>query len=303
MNMYAYVLIALVALLIGFPLFGEESRPPETGRCAWIKWGLEWYYLIMPLIVIIVGWVKRKNVMRMAWMCYDIFVKYTIEDLEKRHLSVDHLMDKLRARIPIAIIDDNSMASRGMRDLLEKTLGYKCVNEIYPPEFGNKQMEHMLMFIVDIKGVAFSSVEEALSKHEGLDVAKALKKQFPLARVISYSADIDAFKGCDILNDVIDGRFEKRDNVGTKLREIDKGVKQLFDPVLFWRWYRPILSEGKAPSMEIVKMENKFVRSLIHLDELNLSAICSALEQLDDSKRIAKSFVRLIRPWIVESQK
>lgn len=299
MKVYLKGLLMVVVAFIFFAALGDDDvdRPPETGRWAWVKWCLEWWYLIAPLIFGSIGWVKRKNLMRWWWAAYDSCVSYTIEDLEKKHLSVDHLMDILRAKVPVAIIDDNSTASRGMRDLLDKTLDYKNVNEIYPPEFSNKQMGEMLMFIVDIKGVAFSSVEGTLSKHEGLDVAKALKTHFPLARVISYSADIDAFKSCDILNDVIDGRFEKRDTVETKLREIDKGVKQLFDPVLFWKWYRPMLSEGKVPTREIGKMENEFVRSLIHTGELNLNVIGDALECLEDPKRIAKTLARIVRTW------
>ena len=44
-------------------------------------------------------------------------------------------------------------------------------------------------------------------------------------------------------------------------------------------------------------MENKFVRSLIHVGELNLQRISEALECLEDSKRIAKSLARLVRTW------
>ena len=299
MKVYLRGLLTVGTVFILFVALGDDvvGRPPETGRWAWAKWCLEWWYLITSLVLGIIGWLKRKNLICCWWAAHDLCVTYTIEDLEKRHLSVDHLMATLRAKIPVAIIDDNSTASRGMRDLLTKTLDYKNVSEIYPPEFSNKQMGEMLIFIVDIKGVAFSNQEGTLSKHEGLDVAKALKKHFPLARVISYSADIDAFKGCDILNDVIDGRFEKRDTVETKLREIDKGAKQLFDPVLFWKWYRPMLSEEKLPTREIAKMENKFVRSLIHVGELNLQIISEALGCLEDSKRIAKSLARLVRAW------
>lgn len=202
-----------------------------------------------------------------------------------QHIN-EKTMEAIRAQFPIAVVDDTPTSYRGTRILLD-SMGYHNIVDMYPIDFDDGKLKKHLLYLIDIKGVAFKGVPAESMKYQGLDVAKEIKQRHPAARVCVYSASIEEYQDNYILEGIMDGKFGKDDNEIDKKKKIDDFVLQLVNPIMFWQWYHQYIIKS-CSSKEVSKMESRFATKLALMTEYNLKDVAVAMRTLSDPAGVAE---------------
>lgn len=72
---------------------------------------------------------------------------------------------------------------------------------------------------------------------------------------------------------------------------LDDVIKRLSDPTLIWRRQRDALVQHDVPTLDILKLENAYVRSVIERNSHRYEAIARSSEFPKDLRAIANSLI------------
>ena len=183
-----------------------------------------------------------------------------------------------RHEVPIAIIDDEPFpytAQLIQHDFNVKEIG--DINDI-------NAIHSYSVILCDIKGVgkAFGS------KFEGAHVIEEIKRYYPSKILIAYTSyQFDPtynkyFQLCDFT-------LKKDMDSDTWVTSLDKAVNISQDPVAQWQKIRKSLLDCDINILDLVKLEDAFVRRMLNLDDrLDYDKIAKTLP--GDAKQIALNF-------------
>lgn len=203
------------------------------------------------------------------------FRKKTIQDLNVSSVLSEQRMVDLRKKIQVLVVDDDV---QGHLDESLRRCGYANVNTMRDIERIDDVAPYNVI-LVDVCGVGtkLGNSGSALP-FEGLSLAGEIKRQYPLKKVIAYSAMLQQFEANYILKTVVDASFEKGPQIEARNTAIDDCIKASADPRKVWDHFRRRLLDADVPITQIAKMEDYFVSSLLKRRPLNQDKFCSFLK-------------------------
>jgi len=225
-------------------------------------------------------WNKKKRVDELA----------SIQQLEKR---VDgQRLTEACEHMPIVVIDNESISK------MEKSLvgcGFKMVKPLRKIN-AIKDVEPYQIVLIDIHGVGkhLSNGEHSLP-YEGLSVAEEIKRQYPMKRVLVFSAGLSEYRDNYILRTVVDGSFDKDGNVIDRNRIITNQVELLVNPRQRWRVIRSRLLDMDIPIRKIAELEDYYVgTALSGAPDWDIKRASRILGDIKDAMAILKDAFSIV---------
>ena len=223
----------------------------------------------------------------MMWPCE---VK-TIQALNANSVISEERMQELRKRAMVLVVDDDV---QGHLDENLRRSGFSNVNIMRDVE-RIQDVEQFHVILVDICGVGGKlGMEGDNLPYEGLSLAEEIKRQYPLKKVIVYSAMLSNFESNYILKTVVDAFFEKGTKIDERNKAIDKCLKDVSDPRKIWDHFRKRLLDADVPITQVVKMENYYVRQICGHRALDQNKIAAFLKNSAGLIGIIKELIGLI---------
>lgn len=274
-----------------------------AGESAWDKlkahidfanaiWGFA--TIIGSIVIGVFSFCKRKAIRKIWFAILDFFHgKYAIQDISNGKLTITDLLPELRKKVQVLVIDDNMIAREQMVSQL-KGLGYTSTRGHFPITLTDGEVKESHIFVVDINNVYFGPSVPPGSENQGLQVAQAIKCTYPIKKILSYTGNLDDYKGNVILENVVDGKFEKGENQGVVLSAIDGCVRGLFEPDKFWTQIRTDLLLRGERTIDVAELEDAFVKTFIREQSLTLDVISNALEKISKRSTLAQSLSKIV---------
>lgn len=181
----------------------------------------------------------------------------SIQLLEKR--LDDQKIKEACLTIPIVVID-NEPIGRMERSLVAS--GFKTVKALRKID-SIGDVAYYQIILIDIHGVGKKLANGGDSlPYEGLSVAEEIKRQYPMKKVLIFSAALSDYKDNYILRDIVDGSFPKDGNVVERNKIITDQVEALINPRRRWMEIRSRLMNLDVPLREIAVLEDYFVETI-----------------------------------------
>jgi hypothetical protein len=177
--------------------------------------------------------------------------KDIIQDLQSNKILANNDIAKLRRKVEILVIDDESLP---VANLLKKS----NFNINHKEDISNiKDVEGYDIILCDIRGVG----KEFESSKEGAYLIKEIRTIYPGKQIIAYTGsyyDATYNEYLKFADDVI----EKATPIELWVDKLDNAISKLFDPIAQWEKMRMKLLE-KDVSINIVgKIESKYVKAI-----------------------------------------
>jgi hypothetical protein len=186
-----------------------------------------------------------------------------------------------RARVPIAVIDDESFKPE--QNL--RALGYS-INVIGDIKSIDEIRDHNII-LCDLQGVGM----HLDGKGQGAFIIDEIKRNHPEKFVIAYTGGS--------LDDAITIRaqqyadfFLRKDaNIDEWRDMLDTIVDFLCNPVLVWKRQRAALIDVDVPTLEILKLEDAYVRSIMEGNDEGYRKAIQKMGANPDIRAIAQSLI------------
>ena len=217
--------------------------------------------------------------------------KKTIQELNANSVISEERMQELRKKAQVLIVDDDV---QGRLDDNLRRSGFSNVNIMRDVE-RIQDVEPFHVVLVDICGVGGKlGMEGGNLPYEGLSLANEIKRQFPLKKVIAYSAMLVNFESNYILKTVVDSFFEKGTKIDERNKAIDKCLMDISDPRKIWDHFRKKLLDADVPITQVVKMEDYYVRQIAGHKALDQDKIAAFLKNSASLVGIIKELIGLV---------
>lgn len=217
--------------------------------------------------------------------------RYTLHDLETSYKVSEEAFQAEKRKVRIAIIDDECVDNAA--DNL-RSAGYRDVTPITNISRLN-DVEAFDLILIDIKGIGARFLQGTRSAAlEGLAMAKEIKRQYPLKKVIVFSAMLNEYEDNFILHDVVDAYFMKDGDISERNRQIDQCIKERIDPVFLWKRNRNLLLEKGVSIHAVAKLESKIVKSILRKQSLPELDIIKVIGDVSAIAGVIKSISELV---------
>lgn len=217
--------------------------------------------------------------------------RMTIQRLNANSVISEERMQELRKRAHVLIVDDDV---QGHLDENLRRSGFSNVNIMRDVE-RLPDVEPFHVVLVDICGVGSKlGMEGGNLPYEGLSLAAEIKRQYPLKKVIAYSAMLVNYESNYILKTVVDSSFEKGTKIDERNNAIDKCLKDISDPRKIWDHFRKKLLDADVPITQVAKMEDYYVRRIVGHKTLDQNKIAAFLKNSASLVGIIKELIGLI---------
>ena len=290
------LLMLLIIVLTCGRLYASDGIMVGVTKTVDFLSSLEGVFSLSATVVGLVVWLVRRKVVKKIWYAVVDFFhgKYSVQDLAERKLVLrDELLSELRTRVRILVIDDNTIARDGMVNQL-KGLGYLKAKGLYPVTRNDDNVKESQILVIDINNVYFGYQKPFGTENQGLDVASAIKSEFPVKKVLVYTGNLDDYKGNVVLEKVVDGKFEKGDEQSIIVKRIDWCIRSLFEPDKFWIQIRDELLQNGETISQVANLEDIFVREFIRENILSLDIIKRALDRISSKSSLADAMVKVV---------
>ena len=186
--------------------------------------------------------------------------KWTIHDLETSYKISDEMLQNEKKRVRIAVID-NEQVDNMVSNL--RAAGYGDVSALKNIS-GLEEVEKYDLILIDVKGIGLKFLRGTKSASlEGLAMAREIKRQYPLKKVVVFSAGLQEYEDNYILHNIVDGSFVKDGDISERNKKIDLCIRQRVDPVYLWKKNRLFLIDQGVSIYDVEKLESKIVRSIL----------------------------------------
>ena len=217
--------------------------------------------------------------------------KYTLHDLETSYKISEEMFQAEKRKVRIAIIDDEYVDNAA--DNL-RSAGYRDVTPITNIARLD-DVESFDLLLIDIKGIGARFLQGTKSAAlEGLSMAKEIKRQYPLKKVIVFSAMLNEYEDNFILHDIVDAYFVKDGDISERNRKIDQCIKERIDPVFLWKRNRNLLLEEGVSIHAVAKLESKIVESILRKQSLPELDIIKVIGDVSTIAGMIKSISELV---------
>lgn len=178
------------------------------------------------------------------------FIKFRIDDLNFVETVKDRKGIDLRRKIDILVIDDEDFS-------VAESLKSNNFRLTYRKDVENvTDVCEYQIILCDIRGVG----KKLQSTYEGAFLIKEIKENYPLKKVVAYTASQ--------YDPTYNRYLESADAVVSKglaiedwVTLLDEQIASLIDPVAQWKNLREQLFKKNAATIDVAKLENAFVRA------------------------------------------
>ena len=214
------------------------------------------------------------------------FIRYTIADLAENTAVTMPGPRELRKRFDILIIDDEdfiikkNLAENGFQIFQKQDIETLRDVEAYP------------IILCDIRGVG---VKLEYQK-EGAVLIREIKKLYPNKRVVAYTGSTYDTTYNEYL-DFADTVISKGTSLDDWIQILDEQIRNCVNPKLQWDNLRQYLIKLNVPTMDIAKLEDRYVHSILKKDFSGLSGLAESYGDTVKSivvDLLSSTFVKLI---------
>lgn len=219
------------------------------------------------------------------------FKMRTIQELNANSVVSEERMLELRKRAHVLIVDDDV---QGRLDDNLRRSGFSNVAIMRDVE-RIQDVEPFHVVLVDICGVGGKlGVAGDNLPYEGLSLAEEIKRQYPLKKVIAYSAMLTNYESNYILKTIVDSSFEKGTKIDERNKAIDKCLQDISDPRKIWDHFRKKLLDADVPINQVARMEDYYVKQICGHKTLDKEKILSFLKSSASLVGIIKDLIGLV---------
>ena len=209
---------------------------------------------------------------------------------QKRNLAAATENDRTRRkRVPIAIIDDEPFTA-------QQTLtnhGY----DVHP--IGDikslSEIDNFNIILCDLRGVG----QYFDKKNQGAYLIDEIKRNHPEKFVIAYTGGAQSDEMSQRANRASDTFIRKDADVEEWRNKLDDLIDRLCDPVIVWRRQRDALVKNNVATLDILKLEDSFVRTVEIGRPSHFAERIQRLSLGADARAIAQSLVGSGILWLL----
>lgn len=205
--------------------------------------------------------------------------------LKQNHAQRD--ANRLRRSIPICVIDDQPFSP-----LTNLRNNHFQVSEISDAS-DIRVVEPYAIILCDLQGVGAKLDPEK----QGAHLIAEIKRSYPDKHVIAYTGATPTSVLYRAAKEYADGIIKKDASLEVWTETLDKGIKQVTDAIVVWRKFRVRLLDNGFSPIDLVVLEDRFVRNYEEGAEPTKAAITSSIGKLNlasDVRAIAQGFISSI---------
>jgi len=163
-------------------------------------------------------------------------------------------MAKAKCRVEIAVLDDNPFAPR------DALVNHKFrVTELGPDIRTVDHVSNYPIIICDVAGVgrAFGS------SLEGAHLVNEIRKAYPDKFLIGYTGQTHSVATTNALT-AADRRMAKDESIEAWIQNLEMGINEVMNPRNRWIRMRRALLERDVELLDVLKLEQAFIKSVRH---------------------------------------
>ncbi len=200
-------------------------------------------------------------------------------DIRSSHASLTDV--ERRRLVPIAIVDDESFAPE--QNL--KNNGY--IIDILGDIKSLDEISSYNIILCDLQGVG----RHLNSKTQGAYIIDEIKRNHPEKFVIAYTGGAADDKITIAAQNKADSFLKKDADIEDWRDKLDAIISYLSNPVYVWKRQRYALVDSDASTLDILKLEDAFVRSLEQRSVQPYAAAVSDIGSTGDLRAIGQSLI------------
>lgn len=213
------------------------------------------------------------------------FIRYTIADLaESRAVNMPGTKE-LRRQFDILIIDDDFIQKKNLTQNGFQIIQKQDIEDV-------RDVEAYSIILCDIRGVGAKFEYEK----EGAALIREIKKLYPNKKVIAYTGSTYDPTYNEYLERA-DAITEKGTSIDDWIQILDEQICKCVDPKYQWDDLRQYLIESNVSTIDIAKLEDRYVQSIMKKDFSGLSKLAASYGDAVNSlfvNLISSTFVKLI---------
>lgn len=186
-----------------------------------------------------------------------------------------------RKRIPIAIIDDEPFAA-------QQTLTNHGYNVMPLGDIKNlNEINEYNIILCDLRGVG----RHFDGKHQGAYLIDEIKRNHPEKFVVAYTGGAQDDDMAIKANRAADIFIKKDADIEEWRDKLDDLIDRLSNPIIVWRRQRDALVKNNVSTLDIIKLEDAFVKSITARDPTIFRRRIEKFDMTSDARSIAQSLV------------
>ncbi|GAB5486582.1 MAG: hypothetical protein Pars2KO_01520 [Parasphingorhabdus sp.] len=186
-----------------------------------------------------------------------------------------------RKQIPIAVIDDEAFSPESNL----KNNGYEI--NILGDLKSIEQVSEYNIILCDLQGVG----RHLNAKNQGAYIIDEIKRNHPEKFVIAYTGGSVDNKITELAQNSADYFIKKDADIEDWRDKLDEIILSLSDPIFVWKRQRYALVDLDVPTLDILKLEDAYIRSLESGSDRHYIEVVSDGTMNSDLRSIANSLV------------
>lgn len=189
-----------------------------------------------------------------------------------------------RKKVSIGVIDDKTFEAKQNLE----NLGYN-ITFLSDPQRLNVVVPHHII-LCDLQGVG----QQLDTKKQGAFIIGEIKRNYPEKFVVAYTGGTLDHQVAREAMDRADSFQRKDANIEEWRDKLDDMIQRLLDPVEVWKRQRIALANTDADTLDILKLEDAYVTSVLRKDHsaesaFNLAVNSSAIK--GDARAVVTSLI------------
>jgi len=206
-----------------------------------------------------------------------------IAELEGRQRTAKALENDIsrRQRVPIAVIDDQPFPPQNI--LQNNGYDIRVLGDIK----NLNEVEGFSIILCDLNGVG----RYLDAKYQGAHIIEEIKRNHPEKFVGAYTGGGVDNEVIERANEAADFFIKKDEDVGEWRSKLDGILVLITNPIYVWKRQRFALVDADVETLDILKLEDAFVKSILNENELHFIGAVQDLGIGKDARAIAQSLV------------
>lgn len=201
---------------------------------------------------------------------------------ERQHLATSMYNDReRRKRVPIAVIDDEPFAAQ--QTLTNHGYDIRPIGDLK----NLKEIDEYNIILCDLRGVG----GHFDNKNQGAYLIDEIKRNHPEKFVIAYTGGAQDDAMARRANNSADVFLRKDADIEEWRDKLDDFIDRLCNPIIVWRRQRDALVKNNVSTVDILKLEDAFVRSVEKSDPTIFRRMASGYDIKADARAVAQSLV------------
>ncbi|WP_156424990.1 response regulator [Novosphingobium fuchskuhlense] len=211
-----------------------------------------------------------------------LFSYRQIRELERSQTFASLKSDRdRRGLVPIAVIDDEAFAAQ--QTLTNNGYNIKALGDIKTLD----EVEPYNIILCDLQGVG----RHLDGKNQGAFLINEIKRNSPEKFVIAYTGGALSDDITARANETADSFLRKDADVQEWRDKLDDYIERVSNPIIVWRRQRDALVRKNVATLDILKLEDAFVKSVQKRDPEIFGRISGSYDIKDDARAIAQSLI------------